>query len=122
MNIDDMEPGKELDALIAEKIMGWKFRKPTHGSCCTCQRCGRDYDTCNNAPCDFSADLAAAWSVVEKVNDNANDVVIEVAGDGIIEVVMGWFDMEGWSHFQKAKGKSAPHAICLAALKAVNEQ
>lgn len=21
-------------------------RKPTHGSCCTCQKCGHDYDDC----------------------------------------------------------------------------
>ncbi len=21
-------------------------RKPTHGGCCTCQECGRDYDNC----------------------------------------------------------------------------
>jgi len=36
--IDELE--EELDC------MHKRFRKPTHGSCCTCQRCGQFYDDC----------------------------------------------------------------------------
>jgi len=42
----NMPAGKEIDAMIAEKIFGEKFIKPTHGTCCTCQTCGWDYDNC----------------------------------------------------------------------------
>lgn len=32
-----------IDALNAEK----RFRKPTHGTCCTCSTCGGDIDYCD---------------------------------------------------------------------------
>lgn len=37
------------DALVIEGIMEDKYiptRKPTHGTCCTCQDCGWDHDCC----------------------------------------------------------------------------
>jgi hypothetical protein len=37
----------ERDKLVAKFVMGWEFAKPRHGSCCTCQRCGRDYESCS---------------------------------------------------------------------------
>lgn len=57
--------GRELDAAIAE-FMETPFRKPTHGTCCTCQVCGWDYDNCQ---CDYSADIAAAWEVEEHIKE-----------------------------------------------------
>jgi len=34
---------KELEA----KVVKWqRIRKPTHGNCCTCQKCGLDHDAC----------------------------------------------------------------------------
>jgi len=39
-----------LKLLVDENIlMGYeliKTRKPTHGTCCTCQNCGEGYDDC----------------------------------------------------------------------------
>ena len=55
-----------MDALIAEKVMGWKFEKPRHGTCCTCQHCGRERDECGRS-CEYSTDISAAWEVVEKM-------------------------------------------------------
>jgi len=59
----NMSAGREMDALVAEKVMGWKRRKPTHGNCCTCQDCGQGHDECF---CEFcpSEDIADAWRVV----------------------------------------------------------
>jgi len=47
MRVDEMEAGRELDALVAEKVMGWEYEarslfRP-------------------------SQDIAAAWEVVEKL-------------------------------------------------------
>ena len=57
----EMQPGPELDMLIAE-FMGKSFRKPTHGTCCTCQICGWDFDNCQ---CGYSEDIDMAWQVME---------------------------------------------------------
>ena len=39
-----------IDLLITEEYLKGselvKTVKPTHGSCCTCQDCGHDYDEC----------------------------------------------------------------------------
>lgn len=37
---------KELETRLAD------LRRPTHGPCCTCQRCGKFYDDCR---CDLDA-------------------------------------------------------------------
>ncbi len=115
---DALEAGRLLDALVAEKVMGWR-RKP-----------GRNVwiddnvltgwliepDDVNDAPCWApSTDIAAAWEVVEKVM-----------------YPHGWYlapvpDSEGWwgvftppdEHREVALGATAPLAICRAALKAV---
>jgi len=37
---------EELEAARKEAQKWRRIRKPTHGTCCTCQRCGLDHDTC----------------------------------------------------------------------------
>ena len=38
---------EQLRAKIIEAVEDKsKFIKPTHGTCCTCQRCGHDHDDC----------------------------------------------------------------------------
>ena len=41
---DVLKTLKELDIIRSIEIK--PFRKPTHGSCCTCQYCGYYYDQC----------------------------------------------------------------------------
>ena len=104
-----MTPGRELDALVAEKVMGWKRAgmkwedqngKDTgwflteHGS----QECD---------PFSPSTDISPALQVVEKVGN----VKMEFLDDG-----RGY-----WCEFRgrgEVHAPTAPHAICLAALKA----
>lgn len=127
MKISD--PGPELDALVAEKVMGWHrsgddlwaqwlkedgsetwyyVQAPTLDTAC------RDWEP--------SRDIRAAWEVVLAVWDRG----------------LGWMlvapnhDGSKWEAYQATScadpdfgdwcvpnGQTAPHAICLAALKAV---
>lgn len=85
------KPGRKLDALVAEKCMGWSIPRML----------GKEMPY-------WSTDIAAAWPLAVKYQMN-----IEWAGD------LGWqvrtFD-QGSSDWCLAS--TAPHAICLAALAA----
>jgi len=120
MNIDEMEAGSELDALMAERVMGWYRRKrdgawmrhsrPTEQ---ICPECGGGF---------FhpSTDIAAALQVAEKVASNLH-LWASTRRDpsGVWEVRFGTsFDPWGpWS-----RDRNLPLAICRAALKAVQYQ
>ena len=108
-----LQPGPELDAMIVEKVMGWKicFTDPTYGFWI-----GEHYRTFH----DFkpSTSIAHAWEVVEKMGM----VTIEDGGESVgkPEWSVGFVDTYGdWIH---GEGSTAPHAICLAALKAMGEE
>ena len=112
-----LKAGPVVDALIAEKVMGMPFRKPTHGTCCTCQTCGHPNDSA--CQCGYSEYIEMAWPVVEKL---------------INEKIWNEFtmieDCDQWKIWNRHYGPeedsdplayaaTAPLAICLAALKAV---
>lgn len=111
MKVDDL---LELDAQIAELVFGWKFTKPRHGNCCTCQRCGRDHESClYGVPCDFSAEMDGAWPVVEKMREKGYQVKIE-SEFGLFQwgVTIGKSGQN--SYFVR---KRASLAICLATVE-----
>lgn len=127
-----MKPGREFDALVAEKVMGCKglgFKSLTQIDPNTL-----DYQSCDcpghphaiewndmggrrYALKHYSTDISAAWEVVEKLSRN-----------GCYGFDLGWTSSTNgkpW-HATFAGGRdahawaeTAPHAICLAALKAV---
>lgn len=115
-----MKPGRELDALIAKEVFGAKVEFVN-------QKAGwridyrADKDECNNPiftdyGCEghrlkqYSTDIAAAWEVVEKLcRDSERHFVIEKTGAWLVRFRAGEF----------TPGETAPHAICLSALKAV---
>lgn len=76
MNIDEMPAGRELDALVAEKVMGHapcnKWTLALHPEVegwlknCQCQAC---YPT--GDPARYSTDIAAAWDITARMNDAA---------------------------------------------------
>ena len=109
MKADDL---LELDAKIATLVFGWKFTKPRHGNCCTCQRCGGDHECClYGVSCEFSADMSGAWPVVENLRKRGYQVKIESE-----------FGLFQWGVTIKKSGlgsyfvrESASLAICLAA-------
>ena len=100
---------RERDALIAEKVMGWRkvnnlFEWPAKDSWI------HIYDIPN-----FSTDIAAAWKVVEKLCSQFNIVLECVSFEYNCHVNIP-ADLGSRVH---ARASSAQEAICLAALKVV---
>lgn len=117
-----MEPGRELDALVAEKVMGLEITKIANG-----HMWFRDGVTLRSPIPHYSTDIAAAWLVVEKMSsDGWIHEITEHINDSQIKCAMfanrsGHYESyeRSWDDEQWAVSGTAPHAICLAALKAV---
>jgi hypothetical protein len=127
IDVSKLDAGPELDALVAEKVMGWTkepsanpFPGPkslpwnwvaphstwgpgTPGKC---------YPT--SVP-KYSTDIAAAWEVVEKLRDQFEGVVV----DGIKLPGAPAWQCIVMNESEKGEAQTAPLAICRAALKAV---
>ena len=115
----NMEAGREMDALIAEKVMGWDVHPHrTHYI---------NRDAKNEHPyfviCgDFepSTDIAAAWQVVEKMSSRKDwdehpvCIVRNYAFKDMWTVELRDYDFD-------ATAETAPLAICRAALLAAME-
>lgn len=86
---------REIDALIAEKIMG-RIAKP------------------------YSTDIASAWQVVEKFVKDGREVGVSFIRNPYNDFV-GWIcdigPKDGFRHVISVEEETAPMAICLAALK-----
>jgi hypothetical protein len=118
-----MEAGRELDELIAEKIMGLKpctFRMTGQISMSTIWNC--EHNDCRNcypknqdAPMkSYSTDISSAWEVV---NNMSNCLHLKQHGqDGV------WVAEFCHNPGSQVSGKTAPLAICRAALLAVSEE
>lgn len=112
-----MNPGRELDALIAEKVLGHELGRFGHGDAIEIITYGPHFIPIPR----YSTSIEAAWEVVEKLDLFGCK---DLPGYGPIWYVLGkntagWViadtrDM-GWS----VEGDTAPHAICVAALKAI---
>jgi len=112
MNREDilnMPEGRELDALVAEKIFGitkkhWDFEFTLRH---------------------YSTDISAAWEVVEKMCDgDKNKFMIYRFGFGPKKPKIRWRVSwgQGWENLLSyCDAESAPLAICRAALLAVME-
>lgn len=107
-----MEPGRELDALIAEKVMGWRML-PDNEHFKTSQGWGPEGQSLAHCP-RYSTDIAAAWEVVSKIKKaHWNFVLTCHHGEWTVKLN---HQTEG---DDISEAESAPYAICLAALKAV---
>lgn len=129
MNIDDMPAGREMDALVAEKVMAW-----------TSVRTGKKYDASDfddlygqslggfdwRCPVPgYSTDIAAAWKVVEYLRKRKEPYGAQLdhieernQSEGIWVVQFCAKYNEAWWHAH-AYADTVPLAICRAALKAV---
>lgn len=140
-----MEAGRELDALVAEKVMQFDHKHKINGceeDCWydVCEYCGLEFhceDTsgrCEGYP-HYSTDIAAAWQVVDRIaqlviaDENAerlNYLRLEQNDSSGYSATFGfpYMENEEWANTANqydcsARADSAPLAICLAALKAV---
>ena len=151
-----MRAGRELDALVAEKVMGWKwftgnkFRQfpekrflAEETDCIGKVKIGPDLietgtqfatgneeiDEAGVLP--YSTNISAAWQVVEKMGQERNpfksflfNLSYAPFGNDPGKNETGqkyqadFFNDVGEKFHHRAKSDTAPHAICLAALKA----
>lgn len=119
------KPGYKLDALIAEKIFGCKVKKTKHyfgwGDHyeCACKdkphALWDEYES--HGVKRYSTSMTHAWEVVEKLQ--ATDTYIRLGWDDTCEWEFDVWNDESGVSFSGCSDISAPHAICLAALKAV---
>lgn len=115
-----MKAGRDLDKLIAERIMGYRFctlhpwAEDKFDGYIRCDECG-DY-----APYwkPYSTDIAAAWKVVDSISIEWG---ISLTGVGMVwRCLFGKRTDIGDGHKVEAEADTAPLAICLAALKAIS--
>lgn len=120
----DLKPGRELDALVAEKVMGWvyhpewnKLAERVYGD-----EPGLFYLRDRELP-RYSENMSAVWEVVEKLNSLGWLISI---GNGYYRGLGGkvavQFKPENQNAHDIVIAETAPHAICLAALKAEGEE
>jgi hypothetical protein len=126
-NISDMLAGENIDMLIAERVMGWRWieydseinlHQPArhkkliapndhaHIGCCSSD---------GDLPA-YSVDMAAAWMVLEKLHNDYGfniDIYLEVGFDPMCDIHPP--ALEGWS----IRAGTVPLAICHAALTAI---
>jgi hypothetical protein len=134
---EKLEAGRELNALIAEKIMGWKWYAYTHELARALfedaparQLLGLGYiipATMNEPIAEgaleevepYSTDIAAAWEVVKHA------IKTKGAHWEIASGSLGWqaavVTPDHGTSMAIERGESAPLAICRAALKVAEE-
>jgi hypothetical protein len=105
-----VKPGSELDALVAEKVFG-----------------KRVIEGIISYP-NYSTSISDAWEVVEVLRrrppKEAEEMYAELSIEscevtGVVSWWVGWRWHEWTDNKTEAVSDTAPHAICLAALKAV---
>lgn len=116
-----MTSGRELDALIAEKVMGWIVAHSSEGFYRWKPKPDNpnSYSEWQEGLPHYSTNIADAWHVVEKLKEYGNVVEVKCFRSGSVDVqVRGGNinDIRG-----AGNADTAPLAICLAALKAVGE-
>lgn len=126
-----MNPGRALDALLAKKIMEWKYvgedgpnGEPGLVDPDQIERMSEELPK-------YSTDISAAWEVVEKIKEGKEidilygDYFQPVTRGGYCGQMMqsalpGYFVRIRWGeNMVSEQSQSAPHAICLAALKGI---
>jgi len=102
-----MKPGRELDALVAEKVMGQRFRSEWH-------KLHNDTIAC------YSTDIAAALEVAIHLQKQGYYVCIELKA--CEETSVGVYEENPVEQIAYAKAQTPAEAICKAALLAVMEK
>ena len=105
---DTPKPGPELDARIAEKVMHREVHVTGgHGYI--------KHEGNTWTPWSPSTSIADAWEVITALRDTGDYVGVEILVGGEVHAVV-W---DRGVQRSRATADTAPHAICLAALAAV---
>jgi hypothetical protein len=118
-----MDAGRELDALVAERVMAWRrcHEEPPGSGYWEGRRPENLLSLVLDEVPRFSTDLVAAWQVAENMSIAGLYLTLSQHADDEWEA---WFHRH-ISHRRynldqfSALGDTAPHAICLVALTAV---
>jgi hypothetical protein len=108
-----MKAGRELDALVAERVMGWTY-KPFYNGGGEWSHNGKlvAFGGLDGGSLPkYSSSIADAWQVVEKLKADGNNVWVEWAGKVWV--------CGATSVFPDIEADTAPLAICKAALMVV---
>lgn len=142
MNYDETDAGREMDALVAEKVMGitwdttrcrwcgWPLREKVEDGCVpgNCSLRPLPDPPMADIIAPYSTSISAAWEVAEKMKELFPGYTVEV----------GWYHEEeanpatpgGWTAmiegddriiYNRPAAPTAPLAICRAALTAVEK-
>lgn len=104
---------RELDAKVAEKVMGWwAIMLPADDRMVASGIPPKEGHEREGVP-HYSTSIEAAWEVVEKMHQEWWFTLVQ-GPDGWLADFYNDMDVR-----HRAKAKTAPEAICLAALKAV---
>lgn len=120
MNIDEMQAGRKLDALIAKKVLGWRqeYTRRIDGGVDPIWK-EPEYlvplwgDEAQKIPL-FSTDIKAAWQVVEWLLEYGFPFELTWVG-----IRHGWCCWFGSRAVASASVRQPALAICRAALKTV---
>jgi len=125
MNIDDMPAGREMDAIIAEKVMGAKIQwidlSPPFGR-------GRNLfygegEPNENQPIErYSTEISAAWGIVEKMREHNSFGPRSFWLWSSLGSLVTWHADFYDEPTQGSEANTAPLAICRAALKVAEEK
>jgi hypothetical protein len=118
----ELKLGRKLDALVAEKVMG--FRALGNATSLHPDMPALiDLNGTEVYPSqikNYSTSIADAWEVVDKIRGPKMAMCLITSWDRSNDSMDWLAKVEFWgtSRFEFATSSSAPHAICLAALKA----
>lgn len=129
--VPDTTDDRELDALVATKVMGWThietqtFEDTAVWFGFPPQPDGKPFnrDGLHGIP-EFSTWIAAAWQVMERMMDRGIYVIFSADAADSFEVTFGSrresrrYEVVG----ESLGGKAAPRAICMAALAAIEAE
>ena len=149
MKIDELKPGRKLDALVAEKVMNkdvvwldlknedgvqphWNVQVldavPTDGSCFVAWDAnGTEILYTGQMVPKFSVEISSAWKIIDYFDNDTRDIHVSPSREMgrwycyIEDNTQGsWNTDSSWNRqLSFESGESAPHAICLAALAAL---
>lgn len=115
-----LEAGRELDALVAERVMGWTFH-PERNEPFQWEHHDPRFTPYALGPRLYSTEIGAAWEVVERMADEGYELDLKV-GTAEVHAVFSFIDGDGHEHIMGEDDGWNPSAvplhICRAALVA----
>ena len=112
-----MDKNTELNRAVSE-AMGKPWRKPTHGTCCTCQTCGQYYD--DGCLCDWTDDSEKSVLLEDEIERRGLQGAY-VAFLRLLVTPIGDYRSDNESAIQWALLRAAPDRRARAFLMAVQE-